>query len=216
MTPDREPDEVLLAPALTAGARRILEVASDLFYRRGIHAVGVDTIAAESGVTKRTLYDRFGSKDGLVEAYLQARHQRWWERMERRLAEHPASRVLAVWDSYTQDAESSDRGCAFINAAGELPVDHRGHRVIRAHKQAVRRRLADLIRTDHPEAGDADTAADLVFLLLEGAIAHRGIDGDDEMLRSGRDMTERLLRGGRADSPVEARRAAARPTGRPG
>ncbi|MDQ4084268.1 MAG: TetR/AcrR family transcriptional regulator, partial [Actinomycetota bacterium] len=54
---------------LTPGAQRILDVASELFYWRGIHAVGVDTIAAESGVTKRTLYDRFGSKDGLVVAY---------------------------------------------------------------------------------------------------------------------------------------------------
>ena len=195
MSGEAEPDEVLCAPELTPGARRILEVASQLFYRRGIHAVGVDTIAAESGITKRTLYDRFGSKDRLVEVYLQARHQQWWERMERRLADHPASRVLAVWDSYTEDAESSDRGCAFINAAGELPEDHPAHRVIRAHKRAVHRRLADLIRADHPEAGDANAAADQVFLLLEGGIAHRGIDGDDHMLRSARVISERILHG---------------------
>jgi AcrR family transcriptional regulator len=195
--PALDPDDVLRPPALTAGAQRILEVASDLFYRCGIHAVGVDTIAAESGITKRTLYDRFGSKEGLVEAYLQARHQRWWERMERRLAESDGSRVLAVWASYAEDTASCERGCGFINAAGELPADHPGHRVIRAHKQAVRRRLAALIRADHPKIGDHDTAADLIFLLLEGAIAHRGIDGDDRMLRGARTMTERILRDGR-------------------
>ena len=66
---------------LTPGARRILDVASALFYERGIHAVGVDTIAAESGVTKRTLYDRFGSKDALVVAYLAERDRRWRERV---------------------------------------------------------------------------------------------------------------------------------------
>jgi len=68
-------------PRLTPGARRILEVASALFYRHGIHAIGVDTIAAESGVTKRTLYDRFGSKDELVAAYLRARDERWRARV---------------------------------------------------------------------------------------------------------------------------------------
>ena len=74
------------ATHLTPRARRILEVASRLFYLHGIHAVGVDTIAAESGVTKRTLYDRFGSKDALVTAYLQERHDTWWARLEQRLA----------------------------------------------------------------------------------------------------------------------------------
>ena len=68
-------------PRLTPGARRILEVASALFYRHGIHAIGVDTIAAESGVTKRTLYDRFGSKDELVATYLRARDERWRARV---------------------------------------------------------------------------------------------------------------------------------------
>ena len=70
---------------LTPGAQRILDVASDLFYWRGINAVGVDTIAAESGVTKRTLYDRFGSKERLVAAYLRTRDRRWRQLIATRL-----------------------------------------------------------------------------------------------------------------------------------
>lgn len=186
-------DEVLRTQTLTPGARRILEIASELFYRRGIHAVGVDTIAAESGITKRTLYDRFGSKEGLVETYLKTRHERWWDRMERRLSDQPASRVLAVWDSYVHDTENSDRGCAFINAAGELPDGHPAHHIIRAHKHAVHSRLTDLIRTDHPQVDDTKSTADQIFLLLEGGITHRGIDGDDRMLRSGRAIAEQLI-----------------------
>lgn len=175
--------------------RRIVDTASQLFYRRGIHAVGVDTIAAESGITKRTLYDRFGSKDQLVAVYLQTRHQHWWERIEQRLAQQPESRVLALFDSYTEESESSDRGCAFINAAAELPVNHPAYRVIRAHKQAVLDRLVELLDTGSPAGNGAAVAtAQEIFLLLEGAITHRGIDGDDRLLRRAREATSRLIR----------------------
>ncbi|WP_221584005.1 TetR/AcrR family transcriptional regulator [Microbacterium sp. G2-8] len=197
MTPLEEPSEVLRVPELTTGARRILDVASGLFYRRGIHAVGVDVIAAESGYTKRTLYDRFGSKEDLVTAYLQARHEQWWKRMERRLAEKPASPVLAFFDSYFEDAEPSGRGCAFINAAAELPEDHSGYQVIRAHKRLVRQRLGGLIRASCPTSADA--VADQVFLLLEGAIAHRGVDGDDTLVTSARRAILRMLEQDRAE-----------------
>lgn len=192
MTTER--DTALRLPDLTPGAARLLGVASELFYEDGIHAVGVDTIAAESGVTKRTLYDRFGSKDNLVAAYLQARHAAWWARVEERLAEAPAPRVLAVFDAYELDAEPSHRGCAFLNAAGELPAEHPGYRVVRAHKQAVRRLLANLLREDHPWIEDPETVADHVFLLLEGAVAHRGVDGDDHLQTAARDLAARLVR----------------------
>lgn len=207
------PDE-LRVPELTPGARRILEVSSDLFYRSGIHAVGVDTIAAESGITKRTLYDRFGSKDNLVATYLRARHQEWWSRLEERIAEassrdlvapsgvpaasgEPAApRVLIVFDAYAHDRLASDRGCAFLNAAGELPVEHPGYEVVRAHKQAVRRRIEELIRADCPGVNEPERTADHLFLLLEGAIAHRGVDGDDHLLVTARKLATRILRGG--------------------
>ncbi|QFG68208.1 TetR/AcrR family transcriptional regulator [Ornithinimicrobium pratense] len=180
--------EVLQMPPLTAGARRLVEVASELFYRHGIHAVGVDTIAAESGITKRTLYDRFGSKDQLVAVYLQARHQRWWERMERRVARESESPVLALFDSYAQDSESSDRGCAFINAAAELPADHPAYRVVRAHKRAVLDRLVELLGPGSASHQESVAVAQEIYLLLEGAIAHRGIDGDDQLLRRAREI----------------------------
>ena len=134
-------DEVRLTP----GARRILEVASQLFYRDGIHAVGVDTIAAESGVTKRTLYDRFGSKDALVAAYLRRRHELWWQQFEQRIAGAESPRALVVFDAYLDDATMVSRGCAFVNAAAELPRDHAAYTAIREHKQAVRDRLAELV-----------------------------------------------------------------------
>lgn len=190
---DDDTDRVLRMPQLTPGAERILKVASELFYRRGIHAVGVDTIAAESGITKRTLYDRFGSKDGVITVYLQARHGEWWERLEQRIARAPSPRVLAVFDAYTADPLPTDRGCAFLNAAGELPTGHPAHDVVRAHKQAVRRRIDELLIEDRPGLAAREQLGDHLFLLLEGAITHAGIDGDDLLIVRARTIALQLL-----------------------
>jgi AcrR family transcriptional regulator len=183
----------LRVPPLTPGARRIVDVASELFYRHGVHAVGVDTIARESGITKRTLYDRFGSKDALVAVYLRVRHDAWWTRLEERLAAAPAPRTLAVFEAYTIDELSSDRGCAFLNAAGELDVAHPAYRVVRAHKRTVRRLLTRLVREDAPEEIAPERTAEHLFLLLEGGVTHRGIDGDDRLLRQAKEIARRLL-----------------------
>ncbi|MFJ5111038.1 TetR/AcrR family transcriptional regulator [Streptomyces sp. NPDC088551] len=132
MSPTREPRRITLTP----GARRALEAASRLFYERGIHAVGVDLIAAEAGVTKKTLYDRFGSKDQLVVEYLAARDERWRAFLAERLeAVSPGpddvrppgvERVLAVFDASRAWMEAnSPRGCSMVNAHAE--IDDRGH-----------------------------------------------------------------------------------------
>ncbi len=162
---------------LTPGARRILDVASELFYRRGIHAVGVDTIAAESGVTKRTLYDRFGSKDGLVAAYLETRDRRWRELITTRLdtvRDDPARRVLVPFEVLPEWLTESERGCSFINAFAELPEpDNAGRQVIVAEKQWLR----ELFRRLLAEAGAADpgTVATQLLSLHEGAIVATSI-----------------------------------------
>ncbi|GGA60227.1 TetR family transcriptional regulator [Pseudoclavibacter endophyticus] len=188
-----DPSQDLAVPELTPSARRIVDAATQLFYRHGIHAVGVDTIARESGVTKRTLYDRFGSKDNLVAVYLRARHHTWWSRFQRRLDAAPPPRVLALFDSYAEDAAPSGRGCGFLNAAGELPHDHPAYAVITAHKRAVEHCVYDLIHTDYPHLEDPRALADEVFLLLEGAIAHQGIDTDRHRLHNARQIAEQHL-----------------------
>lgn len=175
---------------LTPGALRIVEAATALFYAHGIAAVGVETIAATAGVTKRTLYDRFGSKDALVCAYLRRRDEQWTARWEERIAAADGPAALTVFDAYAEDADPSGRGCAFVNAATELTDDHPATAIIRAHKAAVRARIAQLLGTD------ADAAlAEHVFLLAEGAIAQQGVDGDSGHLRRARDLAATLLRG---------------------
>jgi AcrR family transcriptional regulator len=164
---------------LTPGARRILEVASGLFYEQGIHAVGVDTIAAKSGVTKRTLYDRFGSKDGLVTTYLQVRDRRWRSMVTARLEEtgsDPLARVLAPFDVLPDWLTECTRGCSFINAFAELPdADHPGRQVIVTEKawllQQFRATLADA-GIEQP-----DQLATQLLSLHEGAIVAFSIAG---------------------------------------
>ena len=158
--------------ALTPGARRILDVASGLFYEQGIHAVGVDTIAAESGVTKRTLYDRFGSKEGLVTTYLQVRDRRWRSMVTTRIEEvgsDPLARTLAPFDVLPDWLIECTRGCSFINAFAELPdVNHPGRQVIVAEKTW----LLEQFRGPIAEAGieQPDQLAVQLLSLHEGAI----------------------------------------------
>ncbi|KID28509.1 transcriptional regulator, TetR family [Prauserella sp. Am3] len=191
---DQNPFETGFDPTrLTPGARRILEVASHLFYEQGIHAVGVDTIAAQSQVTKPILYKNFGNKDGLVTAYLRHRHDTWWAALEAAIAATDAPRALAFFDVYAEDAKTITRGCAYLNAAAELSEDHPAYPVIRHHKHAVCSRLADLITEDLPHVAQPKLLADHLFLLLEGAFAHHRIYGADLLIEA-RATAETLLR----------------------
>lgn len=179
---------------LTPGAQRILDVASELFYSRGIHAVGVDTIAAESGVTKRTLYDRFGSKDGLLVAYLQVRDRRWRELIDTRLTAEKDTlrRVLAPFDVLPEWLLQSSRGCSFVNAFAELPdPDHPGRQVIVAEKKWLR----DLFHELLTEAGAADPIelAGQLLCLHEGAIVSYSIANDSGAAASARAAAQTLV-----------------------
>ncbi|NEE02572.1 helix-turn-helix transcriptional regulator [Phytoactinopolyspora halotolerans] len=123
--PRPAPDLTRLTPA----GEKLLNAASDLFYARGIHAVGVDTIAEMAGTTKKTLYDRFGSKDVLVSLYLQRRAERWRRFVEEHLI---AVRTTGGADgddrSKNDDAAPADRTAAKIGrspvgpSAGDAPA----------------------------------------------------------------------------------------------
>lgn len=194
------------APTTDAG-RRLLAAASALFYADGITAVGVAGIAEAAGVTKKTLYDCFGSKAELVAAYLARRDAVWWEYLRERLEGAPSPRVLVVFDAYRAHPQLDlDHGCAFQRGAAELGDDHPGTAVIREHKAAVRAEVGRLVAEDVPD--DDGALAEHLFLLLEGAAAQRGVDGDAEALRRARDLAATLV-----EAATERRRDGARAPG---
>ena len=122
---------------LTPAARRILDAASRLYYDRGITTVGMDLVAEQAGTTKKTIYDRFGSKDGLVVAYLEARARRWQDHVLSQLAAGASTgavdRVLGVLDALESWLEQGTRGCGFVNAYAELSTQSpEATRVVRA------------------------------------------------------------------------------------
>jgi AcrR family transcriptional regulator len=164
----------------SAARDRILDVADRLFYERGIHAVGVDAIVAESGTAKTTLYSHFRSKDELVAAYLSRRCERWREHLDTELAAHggPASeRILYVFDVLgTWFAEPTYRGCPFINAMAEFSGDHPAAIATREHRQGLLRIFAQL----GAEAGTPapDSLAAHLLMLYDAAMVTAYIDGN--------------------------------------
>jgi AcrR family transcriptional regulator len=193
------------APAARARRRgrarqQLLDAAARRFYADGLAATGIDTITAEAGVAKMSLYNNFASKADLVEAYLQARHEEWLALYRRRLerARDPREAVLAVFDAYADHAalayEHGFRGCGLLNAAAELPAGDPGRAVVRAHKEQVEGLLAghlDGLLPGRPE--QARALAEHLAFLLEGAMARAGLEGDAARLGRARQIASGLL-----------------------
>ncbi|WP_306185153.1 MULTISPECIES: TetR/AcrR family transcriptional regulator [unclassified Streptomyces] len=179
---------------------RLLAAASRRFYADGVAATGIDTITAEAGVAKMSLYNNFSSKADLVIAYLDARHEEWLGLYRQRLAEAEGARggVLAVFDAYADLAafayEHGFRGCGLLNAAAELPAGDEGRLVVRRHKEEVESLLAEHVADllpDQPERARA--VAEHLAFLLEGAMARAGLEGAGTRLEHARTIAADLL-----------------------
>jgi len=167
----------------TPKARAVLEAASELFYEHGIHAVGVDVIAEHAGVTKKTLYDRFGSKERLVVEYLTARDNRWREFLLDRLAEagrSPRQQLQAVFDaSAAWSQEHGTKGCSMINAHAEISdPSHPAHAVMVGQKRWMLALFADLATA--AGATRPQLVATHIMLVHEGALVTAGMGVIDD------------------------------------
>jgi AcrR family transcriptional regulator len=181
---------------MTPAARRALDAAARLFYERGIHAVGVDLIAAEAGVTKKTLYDRFGSKEQIVVEYLADRDERWRAFLAERLdaaRPEPREQVLAVFDaSRAWAAELSPKGCSMVNAHAEISDPaHPAHPVITGQKQWMLALFTRLASDIAPERAGA--LARGLMLLHEGALVAHGLGIFPDAVAHAREQARALL-----------------------
>lgn len=177
-----------------------LDAAEKLFYGRGVRSVGMDDIRSASGVSLKRLYQLFPAKEQLVEAYLERRDVRWRGRLAEFVArrEDPSDRILAVFDWLEGwFGEPGFRGCAWINAYGELGAgSERVARQVRAHKEAFRDHLAALVAGAGLPAGLTGP----LFLLAEGAMVTAGITGSAGPAAEAREAARHLLSSVRPDS----------------
>lgn len=150
---------------------RILAAARDLFYRYGLHSVGVDAIAEAAGTNKMTLYRHFVSKDQLIAECMRqiaGEFELAGKEIERQHAGDPRAQLMALLRLVVDCKQAGgDRGCALANAAVQLPdADHPAKRVIEETKSRFRAKIIALCR----DAGllEPDLLADGLFLLCEG------------------------------------------------
>ena len=167
----------MVATAEGSPRDRLLAAASELFYERGVHTVGIDTIIERAGVAKASLYNSFGSKDGLVRAYLETRHEARRARLTAEIERHqdPKERLLAIFDVLAATvAQPGFHGCAFANAVAESELDSAAADVTRG----VRRWLLDTVAELATALGAADPVglARQLTLLYDGALAQSRLD----------------------------------------
>jgi AcrR family transcriptional regulator len=162
--------------------QKILDTASDLFFRLGYRAVGVDMIVKEMGMAKMTLYRHFPSKDDLIVAYLKEVDQQVNEWLDSAISpyhDQPQRQLMAIFEALQELVKSPDcHGCPFLMMATEFPeVDSEGHKFAILHKKSIKTRFENLAR----QAGclQPDKLADQLLLLMDGALSAARMFGID-------------------------------------
>lgn len=178
--------------------KRLIAAAVDLFYGKGIRSVSVDAVAERAGVTKRTLYYHFKSKDDLVAAYIEAQDQptlalfvRWMDEAEGSLAE----KIEAMFRKVAHSTQNPRwKGCGFLRTAAEL-VDTPGHPALKAgaaHKKKFEAWLADVIAAEG--SSDASLLARQIVVLLDGAVSTMLVHHDPSYIEAAGHVAASLVR----------------------
>ena len=175
---------------------RILDSACGLFYREGLHAVGIDRVLAKAGAAKASLYAHYSSKDDLVAAYLEHRGEEWRARAaEAVAAAGPDGRagLRRLFEMLEDWAASPEfRGCPFMNAASELPDPyHPAREATRRHREWLHGLVHGLVAA--AGGGDVDRVSRAIVVLYDGAVSSALLDGDLRAVAAARFAMERLL-----------------------
>jgi AcrR family transcriptional regulator len=175
---------------------RIATVAAERFHACGISATGVAELSRSAGVSKRTLYQRFGSKDGLVTAAYESLDlpvYRMFTAAIEREVDDPREQLYAFFAQLGPILGSPDfRGCPFTNAASELPDPaHPAHAVVRRHKERLRRWLRE--RAKAAGATDPGTLSRDLMLVFAGAQAQALIEQSERPARDAQRLALELI-----------------------
>lgn len=174
----------------------LVRTALRLFAEHGFHATGIDRVVAEAGVSKKTLYHHFRSKDELVLAVLQhydGTFRNDFMRRVERASEDPVERLLALFDAAEEwFQEKRFHGCLFINAIGEFSQPESP---VRDACDASKRRMRAYVEQLARKAGvdDPPALADELLLLFDGATVRAQVSGGCVSARTARSMARRLI-----------------------
>jgi len=181
---------------------RIAALAAERFHACGITASGVAELSRAAGISKRTLYERFGSKDGLVTAAYESLdlpvYTMFTASIEREVSD-PREQLDAFFAQLEPILGSPEfRGCPFTNAAAELPDPaHPAHAIVRRHKERVRRWLRD--RAKAAGASDPGVLSRELMLLFAGAQSQALIEHSGRPARDARRLAAALVDAAIAD-----------------
>jgi AcrR family transcriptional regulator len=174
--------------------QRLLASANELFYAEGVQTVGIDRIIEHAGVAKGSLYNLFGSKEGLVRAYLASRHEGTAEQIMAAVERHrsPRKRLLAVFEAQGRlFAKPGFRGCAFVAATAEAPRGGLIEQAADEYRSWIRALFTDL--AEQAGAADPRKLARQLQVVYDGAGLAAGFDHDPSIATTARAAAETLL-----------------------
>lgn len=171
--------------------QRLLEAATHLFFKQGYHATGINQVIDEAGVAKASLYMHFPSKEALLLAFLEYRHETWFAGLHAATAKakSPGKKVLAAFDFLQQmNTAENFRGCAFLNTLSEMTgKDKAALDIIRNHKNDLRAFFTQVLQHAAPAVQTQ------VYLLFESAIVESQLYRDQWPVHEAKKMVEQLL-----------------------
>jgi AcrR family transcriptional regulator len=173
---------------------RLLASADALFYAEGVQSVGIDRVIAHAGVAKASLYNLFGSKEGLVRAYLEARHDGTTTMISRAIDLHqnPHRRILAVFEAQAQVfAQPGFRGCAFVAAFAEAPLGGQVEQAALEYRTWMRALFVDL--AEQAQAADPLELARQLQIIFDGGMIAAWMDHNSLIASSSRAAAEALI-----------------------
>ena len=174
---------------------RILLTAHDLFYRQGIRSTGIDAVIARAAVTKVTFYRHFKSKNDLIVAYLEYRHERWMSWFTAALQRHGGTLQALVPTMAEWFRSPEYRGCAFINGVSEIaPALPQVTEITRRHKAEMQQAIAALMPGVQRRHGVARSLA----LVIDGSIVQAQFCSDPEVVLRDLRQLVKLIGGDRA------------------